>query len=538
MTDDLDQLDAALRRDIRRLGGQLGDTLVRQVGPELLEQVEHVRTLARALREGDDSVGKELTDSLGDTDVVRAIELVRAFTTYFHLANTAEQVHRIDDLAENRTTRSKRFSETVSRLVELGFTADEVAAATNRVQLYPVFTAHPTEASRRSILDKLAEIATLIERRIGEPEQTVISRIDRRIDELLDMIWQTDELRREKPDPVDEARSILYFLGEMLEEGVPELLDDIDATLRSLGNGLGLAPGAQPVRFGSWVGGDRDGNPNVTPDTTCEVLDFQRARALRLLISEIEALSAELSVSTAVRTITPELEAQLAADDEDFPKVRARFRALSAGEPYRQRLSVMHQRLLEAAETPPGPRAYTRPTELVDDLDMLSRSLLSAGGALIANGSLARVRRLVDLVGFHLATLDIRQHASKHHAALASLFAAVGTDYESLDKPGRARVLADELGSPRPLAAPQTGSADETRELFQVIRERMDSYGDDIIESYIVSMTQGVDDILAPAVLARDVGLVDLSADVARLGFVPLFETIEDLRAIGPVLRE
>ena len=538
MTDDLDQLDAALRRDIRRLGGQLGDTLVRQVGPELLEQVEHVRTLARALREGDDSVGKELTDSLGDTDVVRAIELVRAFTTYFHLANTAEQVHRIDDLAENRTTRSKRFSETVSRLVELGFTADEVAAATNRVQLYPVFTAHPTEASRRSILDKLAEIATLIERRLGEPEQTVISRIDRRIDELLDMIWQTDELRREKPDPVDEARSILYFLGEMLEEGVPELLDDIDATLRSLGNGLGLAPGAQPVRFGSWVGGDRDGNPNVTPDTTCEVLDFQRARALRLLISEIEALSAELSVSTAVRTITPELEAQLAADDEDFPKVRARFRALSAGEPYRQRLSVMHQRLLEAAETPPGPRAYTRPTELVDDLDMLSRSLLSAGGALIANGSLARVRRLVDLVGFHLATLDIRQHASKHHAALASLFAAVGTDYESLDKPGRARVLADELGSPRPLAAPQTGSADETRELFQVIRERMDSYGDDIIESYIVSMTQGVDDILAPAVLARDVGLVDLSADVARLGFVPLFETIEDLRAIGPVLRE
>jgi len=537
VTDDLDQLDAALRRDIRRLGGQLGDTLVRQVGPELLEQVEHVRTLARALREGDDSVGKELTDSLGDTDVVRAIELVRAFTTYFHLANTAEQVHRIDDLAENRTTRSKRFSETVSRLVELGFTADEVAAATNRVQLYPVFTAHPTEASRRSILDKLAEIATLIERRLGEPEQTVISRIDRRIDELLDMIWQTDELRREKPDPVDEARSILYFL-EMLEEGVPELLDDIDATLRSLGNGLGLAPGAQPVRFGSWVGGDRDGNPNVTPDTTCEVLDFQRARALRLLISEIEALSAELSVSTAVRTITPELEAQLAADDEDFPKVRARFRALSAGEPYRQRLSVMHQRLLEAAETPPGPRAYTRPTELVDDLDMLSRSLLSAGGALIANGSLARVRRLVDLVGFHLATLDIRQHASKHHAALASLFAAVGTDYESLDKPGRAQVLADELGSPRPLAAPQTGSADETRELFQVIRERMDSYGDDIIESYIVSMTQGVDDILAPAVLARDVGLVDLSADVARLDFVPLFETIEDLQAIGPVLRE
>ena len=166
MTDDLDQLDAALRRDIRRLGAQLGDTLVRQVGPDLLDQVEQVRTLARALREGDDSVGEELTDSLGDTDVIRAIELVRAFTTYFHLANTAEQVHRIDDLAENRTTRSKRISETVARLIELGFSADEVAAAVNKVQLYPVFTAHPTEASRRSILDKLAEVAMLIEQRM------------------------------------------------------------------------------------------------------------------------------------------------------------------------------------------------------------------------------------------------------------------------------------------------------------------------------------------------------------------------------------
>ena len=166
------------------------------------------------------------------------------------------------------------------------------------------------------------------------------------------------------------------------------------------------------MRFGSWVGGDRDGNPNVKPQTTCEVLDFQRARALRLLVGEIEELSAELSIASAIRPISPELQAQLEADDENFPKVRARFRALSAGEPYRQRLAVMHQRLLEAAETPPGPRAYSRPSELTEDLDVLARSLEAAGGALIANGRLARVRRLVGLVGFHLATLDIRQHAA------------------------------------------------------------------------------------------------------------------------------
>ncbi len=536
MADDLAKLDSAIRRDIRRLGNQLGEALVRQVGSDLLEQVEDVRTLARALRHGDDGVGSELTDTLRNTPVVRAIELVRAFTTYFHLANTAEQVHRIDGLAENRTARSQRFAETVNRLITDGFTPDEIAEVTNRVQLYPVFTAHPTEASRRSILDKLAEIATLIEQRETEQEASVIARLDRRVDELLDTIWQTDELRREKPDPVDEARSILYFLGEMLEAGVPELLGDIDAALKD--HGHKLEPGSQPLRFGSWVGGDRDGNPNVTAETTCDVLEFQRARALRLLIGEIERLSAEISISTAVRPISEELQVQLDADDEDFPQVRERFRALSAGEPYRQRLSVIHHRLREAATDPPGPGSYSRPGELADDLAVIARSLEAEGGDLIARGRLARVRHLVGLVGFHLATLDIRQHAGKHHATLSRLFAAIGIDYASLDNSSRTALLAEELASPRPLAAPQTGDTDETQLLFQVLRDRMDLFGDEIVESYIVSMTQGVDDILAPAVLARDVGLVDLSAGVARLGFVPLFETIGDLRALGPVLRE
>ena len=257
----------------------------------------------------------------------------------------------------------------------------------------------------------------------------------------------------------------------MLERGVPELLDDIDAGLAT--HGHRLDPDSRPLRFGSWVGGDRDGNPNVTPATTVEVLRFQRARALRLLTAELEGLSAELSVSTAVRTISPELQAQLDDDDAAFPEVRARFRALSAGEPYRQRLAVMHQRLLETAETPAGPHAYERPDQLAADLSVIARSLEGAGGFLIADGRLARVRRLVGVVGFHLATLDIRQHTDQHHATLARLFAAVGTDYATLDRDQRAGLLGAELGSPRPLAAPQTASPDETRQLFQVLRERM-----------------------------------------------------------------
>ena len=282
-------MDFALRNDIRRLGAQLGDALVRQHGPELLQRVEQVRAMARGLRRDEES-GAALAEVLDDVEVVEAIHLVRAFTVYFHLANTAEQVHRIEDLNAAGLAGSHRFAETVHKLLELGIDRSDLVAAARSADLRPVFTAHPTEASRRSILDKLTEIAVLIERRC----ETVCGpagqrRIDRRVDELIDAIWQTDELRRERPDPVDEARSILYFLIEIAADGVPELFDDVDAVLRSIGGSL---DGPQvPVRFGSWVGGDRDGNPNVTPATTLEVLKFQRGRALRLLVAEIEELT-------------------------------------------------------------------------------------------------------------------------------------------------------------------------------------------------------------------------------------------------------
>lgn len=532
----LDRIDTALRNDIRRLGTQLGDALVRQQGPELLDSVEQVRTLARGLRRDDDDPGTELAELLGGADVVHAIQLVRAFTVYFHLANTAEQVHRIEDLNAKAPTSSNRFAETVAKLQASGAADSEIVAATRNADLRPVFTAHPTEASRRSILDKLAEVAVLIEQR-GESGcgPTDRRRIDRRIDELIDAMWQTDELRREQPDPVDEARSILYFLNEIVGEGIPELFDDVDAVLRGIGGSL---EDRVPVRFGSWVGGDRDGNPNVTPATTLEVLDFQRARALRLLITEIEELSSELSLSTVVTGVSDELAAQLDDDRERYPGVVARYDKLSPNEPYRQRCGVIHQRLTETAEVPPGPRAYGQSSELAEDLAVMARSLEANRGELLARGRLARVRRTLAMIGFHLAMLDIREHARRHHEALGSLFGAIDIDYADLDRPARTELLTTELASRRPLAPPAQDDAPPALALMQCVRDALDLHGDATIESYIVSMTQGVDDILAPAVLARDVGLVDLTAGVARIGFVPLFETIGDLRSIGVVLRE
>ena len=534
--DELDHPDSALRVDIRRLGNQLGAALVRQHGEGLLERVEEVRAAARTLRREDGS-GAGLAELLRDVDVVDAIHLVRAFTVYFHLANTAEQVHRVEDLTTSAPAREHQFTETVARLKALGHAEAEIVAATRTAELRPVFTAHPTEASRRSILDKLAEIAVLTEKRAeAGSDESEVARIDRRVDELIDAIWQTDELRRQKPHPVDEARSILYFLTQIVTEGVPELFDHVDATLRSIGGELDTE--RVPVRFGSWVGGDRDGNPNVTLAATLEVLAFQRARALRVLIAEIEQLSSELSVSSAVRSISAELDAQLARDREFLPEVSARFARLSAGEPYRQRCSAIHERLLATAADPSGEHAYERASELAHDLATMARSLGQNGGALIARGRLARVQRTVAVIGFHLAVLDIREHARAHHSALAELFAALEVDYETLDRAERTALLGSELASRRPFAPPAGAASDDARSLMDGLRKAMDASGDEIVQSYIVSMTKGVDDVLAPAVLARDVGLVDIPAEVARIGFVPLFETIDDLRGIGSILRE
>jgi phosphoenolpyruvate carboxylase len=535
--DQLDQIDHALRSHIRRLGHQLGEALVRQQGPELLDRVERVRGLARSLRRDDSSPTGELAQVLDGIGVHDAIRLVRAFTVYFHLANTAEQVHRVEDLRINAPASGNLFAETVAKLQAAGISDAEIVATVRDADLRPVFTAHPTEASRRSILDKLAEVATLVEERsVAEGDRARQARIDRRVDELIDAIWQTDELRVERPDPVDEARSILYFLIQIVRQGLPELFDDIDATLRTIGGSL--PPDRVPIRFGSWVGGDRDGNPNVTPETTVEVLAHQRSRALRILIAEIEELSSELSIGDAVADVSEQLAAQLADDRARFPGVASRFSALSAGEPYRQRLGVVHERLQRAAQTPPRPGAYTNPEELEADLAVMAASLEANAGGLMARGRLARVRRLLALIGFRLATLDIREHAKRHHESLAVLFDAIGIDYTSLDRAGRTELLTAELASRRPLGPPASADPPPALALMRTLREEMDRAGEDLVESYIVSMTQGVDDVLAPAVLARDVGLIDLPSGVARIGFVPLFETIGDLRAIGPVLRD
>jgi phosphoenolpyruvate carboxylase len=537
-------LDEALRADIRRLGAQLGESLSRQHGPALLELVEQVRSLTKAARsDGDPAAQAGLHSVLDRLDLHEITNLVRAFTAYFYLANVVEQAHRVGDLA--MADLDQGIEATVDRIAGAGLDPEFLAAVLDRLELRPVFTAHPTEAARRSLLTKLRRIADLVEDRrdprAREPDRT---RIDRRVAELIDQIWQTDELRAERPEPIDEARSAIFYLDRLQGDVLPDLAEELAVQLARLGRPLDAPP---PIRFGTWVGGDRDGNPSVTPGVTIQVLETQHEHGIRALVEHVERLAEELSTSTRITSVTGELAQSLEDDRSVLPDVWQRFHRLNAGEPYRLKCAFVHQRLVntririaEGARHVPG-RDYAGPGELVAELRLMRDSLAANAGELIADGALLRLIRNVEVFGFHLATLDVREHTDRHHEALGQLYERVGIDYAGYDRPGRTGLLSAELASRRPLSSPAASLHDRavaTVGTFAAIREALDRFGDQVVESYIVSMTQGVDDVLAAAVLAREAGLVDLHAGIARIGFVPLFETIDELRRAGSILDE
>jgi len=540
--------DAGLRRDIRTLGTLLGQTLVRQEGEQLLELVEHVRTLMRTDR---DAAAGVL--ALLDTD--SATRLVRAFTTYFYLVNVAEQVHRGRELAATRVEAGTWLSQAIDRIQAGGHTTAEVAEDLRRINLRPVFTAHPTEAARRSVLTKIRRIASLLdewERAYG-PDGHAIDpvaerRVHRRLEELVDLLWQTDELRVVRPDPIDEARNAVYYFDALHHDAVPHTLESLGEELSRIG--VELPADARPLTFGTWIGGDRDGNPNVTPYATLEVLALQHEHAIRDALDLVDDLRQELSSSVRITGATPELEASLQADLERLDELDPRYRRLNAEEPYRLKLTCIRQklentraRIAERAPHEPG-RDYRGSAELRADLEVVRDSLLAHRGERVAQGSLGRAMRTLGTFGLHLATMDIREHADAHHHAVGQLFDRLHEGprrYAELSRDERRELLCAELGSRRPLApSPPPLDADGMRTYgtFEAVRTALERYGPDVIESYIVSMCIGADDVYAAVLLAREAGLVDLHAGVAQIGFVPLLETVEQLREADQVISQ
>jgi phosphoenolpyruvate carboxylase len=360
-------------------------------------------------------------------------------------------------------------------------------------------------------------------------------------------MWQTDELRQVRPTPVDEARNAIYYLNSILTDAMPEMLTDLSELLAE--HGVTLPAAAAPLRFGSWIGGDRDGNPNVTAAVTREILQLQNQNAVRISIALIDELISVLSNSTALFGADQELLDSITVDLKNLPGLDKRILELNAQEPYRLKLTCIKAKLINtgrrvSASTyhEPG-RDYATTSELLAEFGLLEDSLRNHSAGLVADGALARVRRAIAAFGLHLATLDIREHADYHHDAVGQLVDRLGAQkpYGDLTREERFEFLGAELASRRPLSGHPIkleGTADGTYDVFRSIRQALHTYGPDVVETYIISMTRGADDVLAAAVLAREAGLIDLfgAKPRAKIGFAPLLETVEELRASAEIV--
>ncbi|MEV6754717.1 phosphoenolpyruvate carboxylase [Streptomyces sp. NPDC051214] len=525
-----------LRADIRRLGDLLGETLVRQEGSELLELVEKVRRLTR-------EDGEAAARLLGGTELETAAKLVRAFSTYFHLANVTEQVHRGRELRARRAAEGGLLARTADRLKDAD--PEHLRQTVEHLNVRPVFTAHPTEAARRSVLNKLRRIAELLETPVIESDRR---RHDTRLAESIDLVWQTDELRVVRPEPADEARNAIYYLDELHAGAVGDVLEDLTAELERVG--VQLPEGTRPLTFGTWIGGDRDGNPNVTPAVTWDVLILQHEHGINDALALVDELRGFLSNSIRYTGATEELKASLQLDLERLPEISPRYKRLNAEEPYRLKATCIRQKLENTKErlargtAHEDGRDYLGTGELLHDLTLVQTSLREHKGALFADGRMNRTIRTLAAFGLQLATMDVREHADAHHHALGQLFDRLGEEswrYVDMPRDYRQKLLAKELRSRRPLGpqpAPLDAAGEKTLGVFLTVKKALEVFGPEVIESYIISMCQGADDVFAAAVLAREAGLIDLHAGWAKIGIVPLLETTDELRAADVILDE
>ena len=519
-----------LRADVRKLGDLLGESLVRQEGQDLLELVEAVR---KAVKDGG---GDELLSTLS---IDQSVQLVRAFSTYFNLANVAEQVHRARVLADARAQGGSWMAKAVDKIAAAQsaklagheFSTEDVTRWINELMVRPVFTAHPTEAARRSLLNKLGRVAKLLDEPSTPAQRTQLA-------EIIDVLWQTDELRVGRPEPLDEAMNALYYLDDLFKLTIPEVLSDFKNEIKRLGVDLPLD--ARPLSFGSWIGGDRDGNPNITASVTESAMLLQVGHAIRVTIAAMDELRQMLSVSTRITGVNKALLDSVEEDLKHIPEFEERFKRLNVQEPYRLKATAIVHRLVftrnrhASGSAHVQHRDYNNTSELLADLALMRDSLLENRGELMATGLLERTMRTVSAFGLTHATLDVREHSDAHHHTLAF---ALGDSYKSKNHQERFGVLATELASPKNL---DFGKCDEraqkTLDTFKAVFDIVQRFGPESIETYIVSMTKGSDDLLAAVVLAKQAGLVNLSTNTAIIGFAPLLETVAELRASGEIL--
>ncbi|MGR4928362.1 phosphoenolpyruvate carboxylase [Bradyrhizobium lupini] len=536
------EADVRLRDDIRLLGRILGDTVRDQEGPELFDLVERIRqTSIRFHRDEDRLARRELEQILDSMSTSETVRIVRAFSYFSHLANIAEDQNNIRQMRANKGGGSGVLAETLAHARAAGIGADALRNFFKSALVSPVLTAHPTEVRRKSTMDREMEVAALLDRRERvalTAEEAAAS--DEQLRREVLTLWQTNLLRRTKLTVLDEVANGLSFYDYTFLREVPRLVNALEDRLEE-GGEQAAGELASFLRMGSWIGGDRDGNPFVTADVMRGTLRLQSSRVMQFYLNELHVLGSELSIAAHLADVSEELRTLAERSPDTSPH--------RSGEPYRLAVSGIYARLTATAEMlqveitrrPVGKGApYDSVGELKADLDVLHRSLISNNAGVIARGRLRLLRRAVDCFGFHLARLDIRQNSAVHERTIAELMDAAnpGMSYLALGEDARISLLTNELRSTRSLVSPFVKYSDETMgelNVFHAAAEAHAKFGSDAIPQCIISMCKGMSDMLEVAVLLKEVGLVHPSGRSA-INIVPLFETIEDLQASSAIM--
>jgi len=536
----VDAKDQALAADIRLVGRLLGDVVRAHAGVGEFELVEAVRRAAVDGRRHGDDVAAALDGLLDGVPIAVALHVVRAFALFSLLANVAEDVHHNRRRRQHRSAGSApqpgSIAAALTALGDAGLGPDELRELFDRTEVSAVITAHPTEVRRATVLEHQRAVAELLLARDGLNDPVALARTEAELELHVLTLWQTAMLRLSRLRVRDEINEALRYYELSLIDAVVAIHEDAGA----IGGDQVL------LRMGSWIGGDRDGNPFVTADVLRLAVERQTETALEHHLAELRRLARELSMSSRLVTPTAELVALADASGDESP-----FRA---DEPYRRALRGMHARLAATAQRllghVPGPPPhaallpYQRSDELIADLDVVLSSLATHGAGALGRARVAPARRAVALFGFHLCSLDLRQNSDVHEVVVHELLAAAGVtaQYLTLPEAERVRLLTDELATNRPLRAVHQSlgpTAEQELAIFAAAADSMASRGDEAIPHYVISKADGVSDVLEVAVLLREVGLCRPAGDRPQLelDIVPLFETIGDLQRAGGVMR-
>ena len=525
--------DSAFEADQALLTGVLRDVIALGEGEQAVFLLDRAIELGRGARRGHDAAADELAALVASLDLGRIEVLVRGLTRWFQLINLAEDNERVRrlrsrDQANPGQPREGSLREAVARLAAAGVSREQLQAVLDRAQLRLVMTAHPTEARRRTTIDKLSRVFAILHEL---DERAAPDRDDarRRLLATVAELWGSDDIRAAELTVLDEVRGGLVHFASTLADTVPQIYRELESAITE------AYPDGAPVRvpsllgFGSWIGGDRDGNPFVTPAMTLQALELMREQCLRLLESGLEQLAGRLSLSDRLTGPATGLSAILAHGEREFPELAATLASLNPEEPYRRALTFMRERV--RATQAREPLGYDTPDQLLADLDAIRRSLLGGGaGALTAGAELGDFIRQVEVFGFHYARLDIREHARIHRRALHEVYARLGVceDYAGLSEPERLALLQAQIADRRPLLpadiAHFSASTRETIETFRMLRTTLAGANRGAIHTYIVSGTEGPGDLLEVLLLMKECSLCDAGGVGAQLRIVPLLE--------------